>query len=239
MRNFWIVGVVAVVLAAVGFVAYRQMGPDAAPEPAATTESAANTTTTTAAAPDAAAAPQGEAVGAPELRPDDRVLGSAEAPVTIFEYASLTCPHCASFHLDTLPALKTNYIDTGKVRFVYRDFPLDRVALAATLLARCMPEDRYFAMLNVLFESQDSWARASEPAVALSQIGRTGGLDQAKIDACLADQAEADKIVADIQEAQNQFKVSSTPTLIVNGTKYAGALSFEQMEAVLAGLLPK
>jgi protein-disulfide isomerase len=267
LRKSWVVAVVVVVLAVAAFLAYREFGPGApAPEQTATTESApatppaepapaaeatppaATPAVPEAAAPEAAApetaapvapAPEGVAVGEVELAPDDRILGVAEAPVTVVEYASLTCPHCAAFHSQTLPQLKSSYIDTGKVRLVFRDFPLDRVALKASLLARCAPGDRYFAMLDVLFRSQDTWARAVDPALALSQIGRTAGLDQAAIDSCLNDESATDKIIAEIQAAQDQFKINSTPTLIVNGTMYAGALSFEQMEAVLRDLLPK
>jgi len=218
--------------------------PPAQPAPEAeATPPAATPPAPEAAAPEAVApaepAPEGEAVGTVEVTADDRVLGVAEAPVTVVEYASLTCPHCAAFHSQTLPQLKSGYIDSGKVRLVFRDFPLDRVALKASLLARCAPGDRYFAMLDVLFRSQETWARAVDPALALSQIGRTAGLDQATIDSCLNDQAATDKIIAEIQAAQDQFKISSTPTLIINGTKYAGALSFGQMEAVLKDLLPQ
>jgi protein-disulfide isomerase len=124
------------------------------------------------------------------------------------------------------------------VRLVFRDFPLDRVALRASMLARCMPDDRYFAMLDVLFRSQAEWAGAEDPAVALAQIGRTAGLDQAAIDACLSDQAEQDKIVAEIQAAQDEFQIESTPTLIINGAKHAGALSFEEMDRILKDLAP-
>lgn len=267
MRKSWVVAVVVVVLAVAAFLAYREFGPGApAPEQTAATEPAPATppaepapaaeatppamtppapeaAAPEAAAPEAAApavpTPQGEAVATPEITAEDRFLGVAEAPVTVVEYASLTCPHCAAFHSQTLPNLKSSYIDTGKVRLVFRDFPLDRVALKASLLARCAPGDRYFAMLDVLFRSQDTWARAVDPAQALSQIGRTAGLDQAAIDTCLSDEAATDKIIAEIQAAQDQFKINSTPTLIINGTKYAGALSFEQMEVVLKDLLPK
>jgi protein-disulfide isomerase len=262
LRKSWVVAVVVVVLAVAAFLAYREFGPGApAPEQTAATEPApatppaepapaaeatppaATPPAPEAAAPEAAApeapAPEGVAVGEVELAPDDRILGVAEAPVTVVEYASLTCPHCAAFHSQTLPNLKSSYIDTGKVRLVFRDFPLDRVALKASLLARCAPGDRYFAMLDVLFRSQDTWSRAVDPALALSQIGRTAGLDQAKIDSCLNDEAATDKLIAEIQAAQDQFKINSTPTLIINGTKYAGALSFEQMEAVLRDLLPQ
>src|SRR6185312_15839778 len=118
-------------------------------------------------APTARAADQ-----APPPTPQDHVLGKADAPITITEYASLTCPHCAEFDRDTLPKIKKNWIDTGKAKLVYRDFPLDQLALRAAMLARCAPPDRYFAFINTLFQSQDTWARSSDPEQALERIGR-------------------------------------------------------------------
>lgn len=250
MRQLWVIAVAVVIIAVAAFVFYRQFAPGAgnpatAEAPAESTPAPAEPAAAAPAEPAQAQqvaqveVPDGIEVGQPEVTAEDRVMGAPEAPVTIVEYASLTCPHCAKFHTETVPELKAKYVDTGKVRLVYRDFPLDRVALAASLLTRCVPDDRYFAMLEVLFRSQSSWAGAADPATALSQIGRTGGLDQASIDACLQDQAETDKIVAGIQQAQNQYKINSTPTIIINGTKYAGALSFAQVEALLADLLPQ
>lgn len=233
MRKPLIIAVIAVALAAAAAIGYQQWRGQQGGE-----------MVETAAAPAAAPAPVDTVAAAPaadqpEIRPDDRILGNADAPVTIIEYASLTCPHCAAFATQTLPQVKTTYIDQGLARLVFRDFPLDRVALKASLLARCVPDDRYFAMLDVLFRSQNDWAGSTDPLTALAQIGRTAGLDQAKVDACLNDQAETDKIVAGIQAAQDEFKISSTPTLIINGVTHAGALSFEQMEAILKDLLPK
>lgn len=233
MRKPLIIAVIAVALAAAAAIGYQQWRGQQGGE-----------MVETAAAPAAAPGPVDTAAAAPaadqpEIRPDDRILGNADAPVTIIEYASLTCPHCAAFATQTLPQVKTTYIDQGLARLVFRDFPLDRVALKASLLARCVPDDRYFAMLDVLFRSQNDWAGSTDPLTALAQIGRTAGLDQAKVDACLNDQAETDKIVAGIQAAQDEFKISSTPTLIINGVTHAGALSFEQMEAILKDLLPK
>jgi protein-disulfide isomerase len=229
VRTSWIVaGVAAVALAVAAGVGYQQWRGATPPSTAA------------APAGETAAAPALLAEGEqPALLPDDYVLGKADAPVTIIEYASLTCPHCAAFATQTLPQVKSTYIDQGLAKLVFRDFPLDGVALKASLLARCVPDDRYFAMLDVLFRSQGDWARAADPVQALSQIGRTAGLSQEAIDACLNDQAETDKIVAGIQTAQNEFQISSTPTLIINGTTHPGALTFEQMEEILKGLLPK
>lgn len=232
MRTSWIVaGVAAAVLAVAAGVGYQQWRGSAAPSTAAAPAASAE---------ESAAAPVLLAeAGQPALQPDDRILGQADAPVTIIEYASLTCPHCAAFATQTLPQVKSTYIDQGLVKLVFRDYPLDGVALKASLLARCVPDERYFAMLDVLFHSQGDWARAADPVQALSQIGRTAGLDQAALDACLNDEAETDKIVAGIQAAQEEFKISSTPTLIINGTTHAGALTFEQMEEILKDLLPK
>ncbi len=232
MRKPLIIAVIALALAAAAAIGYQQWRGQAGGDMAETAAPAA----APGDADPVAAAP---AADQPEIRADDHVLGNADAPVTIIEYASLTCPHCASFATQTLPQVKSTYIDQGQVRLVFRDFPLDRVALKASLLARCVPEDRYFAMLDVLFRSQNDWAASTDPLTALAQIGRTAGLDQAKVDACLNDQAETDEIVAGIQAAQDEFKISSTPTLIINGVTHAGALTFEQMEAILKDLLPK
>jgi protein-disulfide isomerase len=167
----------------------------------------------------------------------ERVLGKADAPVTIIEFASLTCPHCKDFEINTLPKLKTAYIDTGKVKFVYRDFPLDGRALLAAMVARCAPQDRYFAFLDALFRGQDSWARAQDPIQALSQVARLGGMSQADFDACIKNQALFDAIKKDALDAQSQYKIESTPTFIINGKKMDGAHTFESFEAALKPLL--
>jgi protein-disulfide isomerase len=177
-------------------------------------------------------------VGQPEVHAEDRVIGSADAPITIIEYASFTCPHCASFHNETLPQVKAAYVDRGFARLVFRDFPLDGLALRATLLTRCAAADRYFGMVEVLFRSQDSWTQAQEPVKALEQIGRVAGVDPAKIEQCLADQAEADRIIADRKTAREDFGIDSTPSFLINGTLYSGALSFAEMDKILKGLLP-
>ena len=167
----------------------------------------------------------------------ERVLGKADAPVTIIEFASLTCPHCKDFEVNVLPKLKTAYIDTGKVKLVYRDFPLDGRALLAAMTARCAPKDRYFAFLDALFRGQDSWARAQDTTQALGQVARLGGMSQADFDACIKNQALFEAIKKDATDAQQQYKIESTPTFIINGKKMDGAHTFESFEAALKPLL--
>ena len=167
----------------------------------------------------------------------EMVLGAADAPITMIEYSSLTCPHCAKFHVETLPAIKTNYIDSGKARLVYRDFPLNKAALQAAALAHCAGPDRYFQFLDVLFRSQQSWAMTDDPVSALVRIGRMGGLKGDQIEACLNDKALIDRILASRVEGARDFDVASTPTFIINGENLVGALPYEQFEEVFERLL--
>jgi protein-disulfide isomerase len=203
------------------------------------------------AAPKQVAAPAQTAVAdaLPEVRPDDHVLGKADAPVTIIEYASLTCPHCAAFHNETMPRVKSEFIEKGLARLVFRPFPLDRLALTATLLAQCAPGDGYFSMLAILFRAQQTWEHADDPLAALKQIGRTAGMTDEAIDKCLADKTTIDQIVKGMQEAQDKFKVDATPTFIINGKSYPGALPFDDYDEngvakpgfgkIIRDLLPK
>ena len=176
---------------------------------------------------------------APPLYDDDMILGKPDAPVTIIEYASLTCPHCAHFAATTFPKIKKELIDTGKVRWVYRDFPLDRLALRAALLAHCMPKEQYFATIDVLFGSQNEWAGAPDPNAALGQIGRTAGLDQPTIEKCLGDKAGVDKIVARLQEGEQRYTLKSTPTFIINGKSESGDMDYDTFYNLIKDLLPK
>ena len=176
---------------------------------------------------------------APQLYDDDMILGKADAPVTIIEYASLTCSHCAHFAANTFPKVKAELIDTGKVRWVFRDFPLDRLALRGALLAHCMPKEQYFATLEVLFASQNEWAAAADPNAALGQIGRTAGLDQPTIEKCLSDKAAIDKIVARIQEGEQRYNLKSTPTFIINGKAESGDMDYDTFYSLVKDLLPK
>jgi protein-disulfide isomerase len=162
----------------------------------------------------------------------EKVIGNADAPVTIVEYASMTCPHCASFHAVTLPAIKQKYIDTGKARLVFREFPFDPRAEAGFMLARCSNE-KYFAMVDVLFQQQRNWASVENAKDALLQIARLAGFSQESFEACLTDQKLLDDIRAVRQRGANDFKVEATPTFFINGDKYSGALTVDEMSAII------
>jgi protein-disulfide isomerase len=173
---------------------------------------------------------------AADPRLQDMVLGKAEAPVTIIEYASLTCPHCASFHADVLPTLKTEYIDTGKAKLIFRDFPLDQLAFAGAVLARCGGPEKYYTFLNVLFAQQRQWAGASDPKAALVQIGRLGGVSSEQFEKCLQDKALGDYILNSRLEGNQKHGVSSTPTLIINGKAESGVPSLADLRKKLDAL---
>src|SRR6185295_16333937 len=166
----------------------------------------------------------------------DLVEGKADAPVTIIEYASMTCPHCANFHKTTYPALKSKYIETGKVRFIFREFPLDDLAAAASMLARCAGGEKSLALIDVLFASQDKWA-VREPIPALLQISKQAGFTQKTFDECLKDQTLYNNILAMRERGSKEYKVESTPTLFVNGKMVKGGVSIEELEKLMAPLL--
>jgi protein-disulfide isomerase len=172
-------------------------------------------------------APAGEVDMAELLKPGDLpdlAIGPATAKVTIVEYASLTCPHCASFHNKVYPALKAKYVDTGKVRFIYRDFPLQDLAAAGSMLARCAGPDKASGVIGVLFQKQDQWAFVtSNPAVKLFEIAKQLGFTQEAFDKCLTDQKLLDQIEAGRKRASEKFQVSSTPTFFINGKRLSGA----------------
>ena len=166
----------------------------------------------------------------------DQVLGAAEAPVTIVEYASMTCPHCAHFHETTFPELKKRYIDTGKVRFIFREFPLDPLATAGSVLARCAGDGKYFPMIETLFSMQRTWA-VQKPLAPLLAIAKQAGFSQESFEKCLDDR----KLAADVEKirdnAAQKFGVNSTPTFFINGKKHTGGVSIEEMEKQIEPLL--
>ena len=168
----------------------------------------------------------------------DMAIGPAKAPVTIIEYASMSCPHCAGFEQNVFPMLKSKYIDTGKVRFVFREFPLDINAVAASMLARCIAKDdagKYFGAIDTLFKQQD--LLVIQPQETLRSIGNQGGMTDQAVEACLKDQAMLDKLAADQKFAVDVLKVDATPTFFVNGEMLKGALSFEEMDQKIKSLL--
>lgn len=166
-----------------------------------------------------------------------RVLGDANAPVTMIEYSSLTCPHCAGFHNDTLPTLKNEYIETGKVKLEMRDFPLDQYALRAAAMARCAPETRYFALMDLLFKQQAKWSRAQNPIDELKKIGRFAGIAPDHADACMTDSALLDGILNARLQAQRTHDVRSTPTFVIGSSKIAGNQPMEEFRTVIDGQL--
>ena len=165
----------------------------------------------------------------------DRVLGDPKAPITVIDYASLTCSHCATFHTGTLPEFKKNWIDTGKAKLIYRDFPLDRYALRASKLARCLGSgERYFNFLDVLFKGQASWLEAKNIDVALTGMAKLAGLSQKQIEACDANKELAEGIVTMRQAGSTKYNVESTPTIIINDKpQKGGALSYEDLNKLL------
>lgn len=167
----------------------------------------------------------------------DMVYGKADAPVTIVEYASLTCSHCADFAVNTFPKIKEKYIDTGKAKLIFREFPFDPRATAAFMLARCAPEDRYFPMVEVFFKQQQQWAGAADGEAALLQIAKLAGFTQESFKACLTNQQVLDDVRSTMERGSTEFGVNATPTFFINGQKYAGALSVDEMSAIIDKLL--
>jgi len=164
----------------------------------------------------------------------DIAIGSAKAPVTITEYASMSCPHCAAFGENVFPMLRTRYIDTGKVRFVFREFPLDITAAASSMPARCIGKDdpeKYLAVVETLFKQLDRLMAQSKDT--LKFVGKLNGMSEQEVETCERDQVLLDKLAADQRFAFETLKVNSTPTFFVNGERHAGAMSFEELEAII------
>jgi protein-disulfide isomerase len=176
------------------------------------------------------AAAQGDPLA---LTPDDRILGKPDAPVTIIEYGSFTCPHCAHFAADVLPKVKAKWIDTGKARLVFRPFPRDEPDLRAAMVALCAPPDKFYAFADSFFAAQQQWVLASDWKAALARLALVGGMNKAKFDSCLADKPAEDKLLASRLAATQQLSVNSTPTFFINGTKFEGDPTVEGFDAAL------
>lgn len=182
---------------------------------AAAIPAAAQTETATPAAADATAAPTAQ----PEILPDV-VMGQADAPVTIIEYASFTCSHCAAFQQENMPKLKSEYIDTGKVKFIQRDVYFDQVGLWAGILAHCGGPDKYYPVSDMLFAQQGKWLNAKsgdELSANLRKLGASAGFSDAQMDACWADQGKVEQLVATFQKHAGDDKIQGTPTFIIGG----------------------
>lgn len=168
---------------------------------------------------------------------EERSIGDPDAPVTIIEYSSLSCPHCAQFHEEVLPGLKERYIDTGKVRLIFRDFPLNESAVDAAVLAHCSGADRYVGFLDVLFQTQESWSQAADPRGALKQLGKLGGLTDEQMDACFADETLANGVLQSRLEGNNEYQVQSTPTFIIGDKTYPGSRDVDAFAEIIDPLL--
>jgi protein-disulfide isomerase len=177
-----------------------------------------------------------KAEAVPVVAPDEKFIGNADAPVTIVEYFSLGCPHCKNFHETILPKLKADYIDTGKARLVFRDFPLDNVAFAAALLTRCVNDLAYFAMVDTLFKQQEAW-HVQNGIGQITTIAKSAGMDDAAFNVCLSDQSRKDKVLAMQKEASDTFKVNSTPTFFINDRKLSGVSEYEPFKATIDNAL--
>jgi len=180
-----------------------------------------------------------EKLFAPQALPDI-VQGKADAPVTIVEYASMTCPHCARFHAETYPALLSKYVDTGKVRFILREFPLDPRAAAAFMLARCAGDgDKRTAVIDLLFNSQQTWAESDKPLDTLADLMRQTGMSAKDFDSCLNDQKLYTNVIKERDDAGKDFSIEATPTFFINGTKYSGEISIDALSKIIDPLLAK
>lgn len=236
---------------------------ETATTPTTTTESstasgtAATTTTTTTETAQAPAAEaksvelptsEGDVDMAEVLKPGalpDMALGEANAPVTIVEYMSTTCPHCAAFHNNTFDAIKAKYVDGGKVRFIVREFPFDPRAAAAFMLARCNPQDttklteaaQYYPMISMLMKQQETWAAAQDGREALLQMSKLAGFTQESFQACLTNQKLLDDVNAVRERGAKDFGVAATPTFLINGKRYSGDMSVDTMSALIDSLL--
>lgn len=211
-RSTLILGAVAaVVIAALGYVYYTQMG-----------EKSDQTKVSTA-----------ESTDLPE-----NVMGDENAPVTIIEFSSMTCPHCAIFHKDTLPELKTKYIDTGKVKYILREFPLDQLAAAAFMLGRCLEKrESYFDLINMLYARQSEWAYGEDRVGSLKNLAKQAGFTDDSFKACLDDKALYAKILKIKNNGSEEFKIQSTPTFFVNGAKLEGAQPIAEFDKLIEPLI--
>jgi protein-disulfide isomerase len=166
---------------------------------------------------------------------EERVMGDENAPVTMIEYASLTCPHCARFANEILPKVKASLIDTGKLKLVYRDYPLDTYAMKAAMMARCAEPEKYFDLIEVIFRNQERWAKNDDPIEALTQLGSFAGMSKPYINACMKNAELENSILVRVQEGQTRYRLSATPTFIFNNgaETLSGDQNPEDFEAVV------
>ena len=173
---------------------------------------------------------------AAQVYKDDYYLGNPDAKIVVIEYASLTCPHCANFNTNIFPSLKKDFIDTGKILYVYRDFPLDQYAYQAALIAQCAPRERYFGIIDQLYGNQKAWVTAENPATALESFAKTVGLNAEQLQQCYNNQTLIDRVIRLYNEAVNVYQIQSTPSIIVNGQLQKNIRGYEDLQKYLNSL---
>jgi len=173
------------------------------------------------------------------IKDNDFVIGDEEAPITIIEYASMSCSHCADFHNETLEKLKTEYIDTKKVRFVFRDFPFNYPALAGSMIMRCIPNESRYDYMNALYKLQNNWVKRdhADTRSELYKIMQSGGMQKDDFDACLSDINLENDLLEGVMIAQKEFKIGSTPSFIINGTLYSGNKTIKEFRQIIDKIL--
>ena len=164
----------------------------------------------------------------------DNVVGNPDAPVTIIEYSSMTCPHCADFHVNVLPTIKSKYIDTGKVKYIIREFPLDNVAATAAMLARCVEPAKYYDFVDMLYQRQKDWAYSDQPLPELAKLSKQAGFTDERFKQCTSDQKTLDYIKWVRDRGNKQFGVKATPSFFVNGKRVKGATTVQRFEEMIA-----
>ena len=168
---------------------------------------------------------------------EEKSLGNKEAPIKMVEFASMTCGSCAKFHNDVFPSIKKDFIDSGKVFFTYKDFPLDKFALKASVIARCSGDAKFFNFLSVIYNKQKDWTRTQDPFKSLLKIAKLGGLKNDEIKVCVGNKSIEDGILKDRLNSSKKFDIIATPTIYFNGKKYDGDLSYEALKLKIESLL--
>ena len=173
-----------------------------------------------------------------QAKTDEEIfLGNKDAKIVVIEYASMTCIHCANFHTKVYPKIKENYIDTNKIKFIFRDFPLDKQALFASVLAKCAPKDKYFDFVKLILANQKKWVSNDDAFMdKLRNIGKLAGLNENKINSCFKDEKLVDNIIRSRSIGEEKYNINSTPSLIINEKKYS-AMSYENFEKIIENLI--
>lgn len=238
----YVLGLAAVLVAVTGYALYSNSvvtGPSVAELEALTTPTTPDPEMVNEGMQLAQAFSKGGVPKALEIQPDDRVMGDMDAPVTIVEYASMTCPHCADFHKDILSKVKTEYIETGKVKYVLRDLAWDSMAFGISIVARCAPEEKFYPLVDAFFKTQDDWLREQDALMQIKKIARLVGVTGSEVDACLGNKTLQASVQESRRVAQQELNVKGTPTVFVNGERVDRLRDFDDLKEVIDAALAK